>query len=363
MTGAGLRSPFCPTTVPAWIVSVKAPPLTPNGKLDSRPSPRPSLLRATRSCAPEPCDETERLLLNICDLFPGREIGLLDDFFALGRPLAAGCQAACAGRAALAAPPIATLLREPTIARLAAALRRAMHACAHLAARCHHSAGRGQHFRFCSLPGRGHSRRHASRPGSLPCQFRSNACPRIRRLWRDPGQSGGAETFTDALRAAADRLLPELKATIPQGPIIWGSLDRRRGRAGGRTAPAGRRRESRPAGLFRCLWAELSERAARCGVAGAHAEFLHGRTVLAKIAYVSSKLGRRLRGVTWGTIPASTGHNRVLGTSFQSHLRNIGRYPGRITLFRPAIHARAYDCLTTTRPTAGVRWPKAGWKL
>ena len=41
--------------------------------------------------------------------------------------------------------------------------------------------------------------------------------------------------------------------------------------------------------------------------------------------------------MTWGTIPASTGHNRVLGTSFQSHLRNIGRYPGRITLFRPAI--------------------------
>ena len=88
----------------------------------SRPSP-------CRACserldpASEPCDETERLLLNICRLFPGREIGLLDDFFAPGGPLAAGCQAACAVSSAVRAP-IATLLREPTIAQLAAALRR-----------------------------------------------------------------------------------------------------------------------------------------------------------------------------------------------------------------------------------------------
>lgn len=119
--------------IPALFVSLPALPQTPNGKVDRRALPDPlvtpgRLVRMTSRTPPR--DESESLLLQLLrDVLQNEEIGVEDDFFELGGHsiLATRFVSAIAQRTGTRLP-VAALFRHPTVAALAAELRRGVDA-------------------------------------------------------------------------------------------------------------------------------------------------------------------------------------------------------------------------------------------
>jgi thioesterase domain-containing protein/acyl carrier protein len=113
---------------PAAFVSLASLPLTANGKVDRKALPAPERMAAGEAApgpAAAPRDEVERELVRIWeDLLPGREIGIDQDFFAAGGHslLAVRLMARIESRFGRTLP-LATLLRETTVARLGELLR------------------------------------------------------------------------------------------------------------------------------------------------------------------------------------------------------------------------------------------------
>jgi len=112
--------------VPATVVLVERFPTTPNGKLDRAALPAPAAASARGAClAVPPRDEMEARLLRIWrDVLRIDDIGVTDDFFALGvSSLTAGRLFARIERELGRKLPLAPVFCAPTVERLAALLR------------------------------------------------------------------------------------------------------------------------------------------------------------------------------------------------------------------------------------------------
>jgi thioesterase domain-containing protein len=109
--------------LPAAYVNLEALPLTANGKLDRRALPTPDQLRGPEHLAPR--DALELELVRIWEEALGtRPVGVRDDFFALGGHSLLAVQVTSRIESRLGRSlPLATLLRHPTVERLAAVLR------------------------------------------------------------------------------------------------------------------------------------------------------------------------------------------------------------------------------------------------
>ncbi|MCY1013674.1 amino acid adenylation domain-containing protein [Nannocystis pusilla] len=109
--------------VPSAFVFLDALPLNPNGKVDRKALPSPETTRAAEACV-APRTDLERALVAIWeDLLEARPIGVDDDFFALGGHSLLAVRVVSAVKARLGLGlTLATLLQQPTIAALAAAL-------------------------------------------------------------------------------------------------------------------------------------------------------------------------------------------------------------------------------------------------
>ncbi|HEV8195164.1 MAG TPA: amino acid adenylation domain-containing protein [Gemmatimonadales bacterium] len=81
---AALRATLAEYMVPTSLVPLAAIPLTPNGKLDRRALPPPPLRTSPKDERTTPSTLQTALLTVWESLFPGRAIGLHDDFFDLG---------------------------------------------------------------------------------------------------------------------------------------------------------------------------------------------------------------------------------------------------------------------------------------
>ena len=80
-----LRTSLPPHMIPAHIVTIDRLPVTPNGKLDGRALPRPTIDASEHSMSSEPHDQLERMLVNIWrEVLDRDHIGIHDDFFDLG---------------------------------------------------------------------------------------------------------------------------------------------------------------------------------------------------------------------------------------------------------------------------------------
>ena len=114
------------TSVPSTFVTLDEIPLTTGGKVDRRALRAldvPRAVSAESSCGPS--DETEAALVeHWCEIFPGRTIGVDDDFFDLGGHslLAVRLFARIRQRFGFA-PPLSVLLDAPTIRQFALVLR------------------------------------------------------------------------------------------------------------------------------------------------------------------------------------------------------------------------------------------------
>ncbi|HEU0302629.1 MAG TPA: amino acid adenylation domain-containing protein, partial [Longimicrobium sp.] len=109
--------------VPAATVVLGAFPLTPNGKVDAAALPVPELAQAERGYV-APRTETERVLAEIwAELLRVEQVGVHDDFFALGGHSLLVTQVLRRARERLdLAAPVAALFQHPTIAELAPVL-------------------------------------------------------------------------------------------------------------------------------------------------------------------------------------------------------------------------------------------------
>ena len=120
----GLRERLPDVMVPTHFVFLDELPLTPNGKVDRRRLPDPDGESTAASGYEAPRGPVEASLVTMWeDLLGVKPVGIHDDFFALGgHSLLAVRLFAAIERAFGRVVPLATLLRAPTIARLAEVL-------------------------------------------------------------------------------------------------------------------------------------------------------------------------------------------------------------------------------------------------
>jgi amino acid adenylation domain-containing protein len=111
--------------VPSVFVFLDGLPLTVNGKVDRRALPAPGKSREPESGHLAPRDALELRLVRLWEELLGIEpVGVRDDFFALGGHSLLAVQLMARLQAMLGASlPVAALLRNPTVERLAALLR------------------------------------------------------------------------------------------------------------------------------------------------------------------------------------------------------------------------------------------------
>ena len=115
--------------IPAGIVMLAALPLTPNGKIDRRALPDPvDLVEQRKGFHVPPRDPLEFAIASIWrDLLGLANVGVRDNFFDLGgHSLLAVRMMALVEKACGSGVPLASLFSEPTIERLAEALRSAV---------------------------------------------------------------------------------------------------------------------------------------------------------------------------------------------------------------------------------------------
>jgi thioesterase domain-containing protein len=107
--------------VPAVVVVLAALPLTPNGKVDRRALPPPDQLDVAARPAAEPRTPTERALVRLWENLLGiHPIGVADNFFDLGGHSLLAVRLLASVKAEFGRDlPLAVLLQEPTIERLA----------------------------------------------------------------------------------------------------------------------------------------------------------------------------------------------------------------------------------------------------
>jgi hypothetical protein len=114
--------------VPNLVMTIDAVPRTPTGKVDRTALPAP-VWAPTRTRVVAPRDDVERRLAmiwrDVLSLGPAVELGVHDDFFALGGHSLTAAQLLARVRAQLSVHlPLATLFAAPTIAGLAVSIAR-----------------------------------------------------------------------------------------------------------------------------------------------------------------------------------------------------------------------------------------------
>ncbi|MDC0716420.1 non-ribosomal peptide synthetase [Nannocystis bainbridge] len=119
-----LRSDLPDYMLPSAFVFLDALPLSTNGKVDRKALPSPEAMRGADEAFVAPRNDVERALVAIWEqLLEVRPIGIDDDFFALGGHSLLAVRVASAVKTRLGLGlTLATLLRRPTIAALAASL-------------------------------------------------------------------------------------------------------------------------------------------------------------------------------------------------------------------------------------------------
>ncbi|MGZ4792155.1 MAG: non-ribosomal peptide synthetase [Ilumatobacteraceae bacterium] len=120
-----VRSAVPAHMVPADMVEIDRVPLTPNGKVDRRALPAPSVASAASAAGGAPQDSLDRVLVDIWERVLGRKhISVHDDFFALGgySLLATRVFAMIEDRTGKRLP-VSVLFEHPTIAELATLIR------------------------------------------------------------------------------------------------------------------------------------------------------------------------------------------------------------------------------------------------
>ncbi|MBV8219650.1 MAG: amino acid adenylation domain-containing protein, partial [Solirubrobacterales bacterium] len=115
--------------VPAVFVFLEALPLTPNGKLDRKALPEPEGIDLFTQEYVAPRDPTEEILVGIWAEVLGRQrVGIHDNFFDLGGHSLLATQVLSQVRHALAVElPLRAVFEAPTVADLAAVVRKARH--------------------------------------------------------------------------------------------------------------------------------------------------------------------------------------------------------------------------------------------
>jgi amino acid adenylation domain-containing protein len=128
---AFLKEHLLDAMIPAAFVLLDAWPLTPNGKIDYAALPAPSTARpALDSAFAAPRSATEQQLVAIwAELLGLEQLGIHDDFFALGGHSLMATQFAWRVRAALGVEiPLRTVFETPTVAQLADYIARSQQA-------------------------------------------------------------------------------------------------------------------------------------------------------------------------------------------------------------------------------------------
>jgi len=111
--------------LPAEVIPLDALPRTVTGKLDRRALPAPPERARTR---PRPRSDAEHVVAEVwADLLRSPDIGVDDDFFALGGDSILGAQVTARLRERFAIDlPLRALFDAPTVARLAAGIEQAV---------------------------------------------------------------------------------------------------------------------------------------------------------------------------------------------------------------------------------------------
>jgi acyl carrier protein len=120
-----LRTIVAEYMVPAAFVTLDGLPLSPNGKVDRKALREPSRSVAPAAAALEaPRDGLEEVLVGICSDVLGADVGIRDDFFAVGGDSLLAMRLVAYIRDALDVElPLRTFLVAPNIVSMAEALR------------------------------------------------------------------------------------------------------------------------------------------------------------------------------------------------------------------------------------------------
>jgi amino acid adenylation domain-containing protein len=327
------------TSIPSKFVTLDAIPLTNAGKVDrgalralvSTPVASPMSARV-------PSDETEAALVELWrEFFPGRSIGVQDDFFALGgRSLVAVRLLARVKERFGYAPPLTALLRAPTIERLAAAIRDRPRAVAMSPLIALNTEGNveAEAPALVCFPGSGGTLLGPGLALAGLARLMGPAFPFYAVSFGDPPP--GLD-LAELLPAIAERFLVDLRAVLTRGPYHLGGYSR-----GGLIALEVARRliaDGETVALLALLdvhgpnyprrreWPEWLS---------AHAANLRRLSTIEKLRYGAGKLREKLCQTTPHRSSAVDPSVALMGSQ-KNYLRSLKHYPGRITLFRAAI--------------------------
>ena len=301
-----------------------------------------------------PSDETEAALVELWrEFFPGRAIGVQDDFFALGgRSLVAVRLLARVKERFGYAPPLTALLRAPTIERLAAAIRDRPRAVAMSPLIALNTEGNveAEAPALVCFPGSGGT---LLGPGLALAALARLMGPAFPFYAVSLGDLRPAQGLAELIQASAERILVDLRAVLPRGPYHLSGYSR-----GGLVALEVARRlvaDGETVALLALLdvhGPNYPRRREGAEWLSAHAANLRSLSAIGKLRYGAGKLHEKLRQTSQHRSSA-VDSAAALMASQKEYLRSLKHYPGRITLFRAAIQPK------------GVRYahddPTNGW--
>jgi aryl carrier-like protein len=214
--------------IPAGIVTLAALPLTPNGKVDRRALPDPvDLVEQRKGFHVPPRDPLEFAIASIWrDLLGLANVGVRDNFFDLGgHSLLAVRMMALVEKACGSSVPLASLFSEPTIERLADALRSTARSSASMAVPLTQGGTRPPlFFLHGDFSGGGFYSHGLARSLGADQPFLCGASARPRRLAGSRLDRGdGARAPGGAARGAPSRTV------LPRGPLQRRARRRRNG--------------------------------------------------------------------------------------------------------------------------------------
>ncbi len=326
--------------VPAEYRSIDAIPLTAGGKIDRRALvARGTSPVVSAVSKPGPSDETEAVLVELWrELFPGRAIGVEDDFFALGgHSLLAVRLFALLELRFGSAPPLTTLLQGSTLRQLATAIRRQSRPASTSQLIAINPAGNveAQAPPFVCFPGGGaHGGGMRLGHGLSIAALARLVGPAFPFYGVSLGDLPASQDPADLLPAIAERFLPDLRAVLPRGPYHLGGYS-----LGGLVALEVARRlvaDGERVDLLALLdvyGPNYPKRRKGAEWLSAHAVNLRDLSAIGKLHYVSEKLRTKLRS---RGARRSRAFNPALRSSYEEYIQSLARYPGKITLLRAA---------------------------
>ncbi len=332
--------------IPSTIVRLDSLPLTSNGKVNRRQLPDLAVSSPPAESGREedgPIDDTIRSVLALWEeLFPGRPIGIHDDFFALGgHSLTAVRLLARVEEVFGFAVPLRTLAQDSTVERFAATLRqrpaesRSLSQLVPLGPTVH--ARHGGDPPFICFPGctSGYEGFIGNALSLVPLARALGVGNRFYGVSLADPPPG--DTFAEVLPACAERFLSDLMLEVPRGPYFVGGYS-----VGGLVAVEVARRllaagmEVGLLVLFDVHGPGFPTYRGRVERIRKHCANMRHLSAVGMLNYLSEKIRARMRRSAGDRQFLNRSH-ATIWKSYGSYLNDLPPYPGRITLLRAAI--------------------------